>query len=92
MYDHLLAPRDSEAYLDPADSQPIPGLLRLCPRRRDPYGLWIERLPMMIPWRDCPKQNDPCRCGLAIPAALTVCPYCMTPLVFTPALPSGAPR
>eukprot|EP00972_Heterocapsa_arctica_P092019 13570855-Heterocapsa_arctica.AAC.1 len=31
-------------------------------------------------------------CGLCIPVSFTVCPYCITPLVFTPALADGAPR
>eukprot|EP00972_Heterocapsa_arctica_P009756 1435789-Heterocapsa_arctica.AAC.1 len=59
---------------------------------RDPFGLWIKRKPIDIPWRKCPLETDSITCGCYIPAAYTVCPYCITPLVFTPAPASGAVR
>eukprot|EP00972_Heterocapsa_arctica_P048390 7135013-Heterocapsa_arctica.AAC.1 len=46
----------------------------------------------MIPWRWCPLESNSVTCGCCIPASFTVCPYCITPLVFTPAPTSGAVR
>eukprot|EP00972_Heterocapsa_arctica_P047828 7053693-Heterocapsa_arctica.AAC.1 len=56
----------------------------------DPFGLWINRKPDKIPWRWCPLESDSLECGCCIPAAYTVCAYCITPLVFTPAPENGA--
>eukprot|EP00972_Heterocapsa_arctica_P039971 5888057-Heterocapsa_arctica.AAC.1 len=55
---------------------------------RDPFGLWIQRKQGNIPWRSCPLPD----CACAIPAAYTVCPFCVTPLVFTPPPADGAAR
>eukprot|EP00972_Heterocapsa_arctica_P040701 5999629-Heterocapsa_arctica.AAC.1 len=76
----------SEGYQEPEGR--IPGMTTVRLDIRDPFGLWIEREKGNIPWRWCPLAS----CACALPAAYTVCPFCGTPLVFTPAPADGAAR